>query len=184
MGLTVATGEDERLCAATTTGVVWTTWSHGTRPGAPRRRGVGAVADAGFRHLVVPIAAEADARATARALATHAPATERVTLVHVIEKAGGAADKAGVEQRKEAAETAFTAFRAAYGSEADIDAEIVYDTDVAAGIMRAAHESDAEAVAFTPRGGGFLDRLLTGNVGQRLLDDSDLPVLVLPEVAA
>ena len=134
-----------------------------------------------FDHLLVAIASENDAVATAASLKVHFGVPERVTVVHVVEKAGGAPDKAGVEQREEAAEKGFEAFRNAL-EEATVDTEIVYATDVADGILEAAREVDADAVAFAPRGGGLFERLLSGDVTHHLIDRTDRPVIALPAV--
>jgi hypothetical protein len=132
---------------------------------------------------VVPVADDGDARATARALAPHLEGTETVLVVYVVEKAGGAMDKAGVEQRELAAEEAFDAFREVLDGAAvpaDVTTTIQYDTDVVDGIFGAATEHDASAVAFVPRGGGHLLRLLTGDRTHRLVTENDLPVVSLP----
>ncbi|PSP75961.1 hypothetical protein BRC86_02300 [Halobacteriales archaeon QS_3_64_16] len=48
--------------------------------------------------VLVPVASDTDARTTCRVLRSYSP--DRVITVHVIEKAGSAPDKAGVEQRR------------------------------------------------------------------------------------
>ncbi|WP_255195401.1 universal stress protein [Halorarius litoreus] len=136
-----------------------------------------------FDHLLVPVASEKDATATARALRAHLDhRPERITLVYVVEKAGGAADKASVEQREAAAAETFDAFREAFedGDALAVDTDIAYDTDVADGILAVARDVSADAVAFTPRGGGLFARLLTGDVTRDLIDRADRPVLALP----
>ncbi|WP_255149023.1 universal stress protein [Halorarius halobius] len=132
-----------------------------------------------FDHLLVAIASENDATATAASLKAHLGIPERVTVVHVVEKAGGAPDKAGVEQREEAAEEGFAAFRDALDG-ATVETDIVYATDVADGILEAAREVGADAVVFAPRGGGLFARLLTGDVTRDLIDRADRPVIALP----
>ena len=130
-----------------------------------------------FDHLLVPIASDADAESTATALADNLDA-DRVTVVHVVEKAGGAPDKAGVEQREEAAAEAFDRFEEIYGE--SVETDIVYDTDIADGLLTAARDVAADALAFTPRGGGWFERVLSGSVTRDLLDETDRPVVVLP----
>lgn len=135
---------------------------------------------------VVPVADDEDARVTAHALAPHLDGTATVFLVYVVEKAGGAIDKAGVEQRELAAEEAFETFEAELDDDAvpaDVESEIHYDTDVVEGIFGAATERDASAIAFVPRGGGTLLGLLTGNRTERLVTENDLPVVSLPAPA-
>lgn len=53
--------------------------------------------------------------------------------------------------------------------------------DVAATIIDAAHEWNASAIVFTPRGGSRWGKLLSGDVTHKLVQTSDVPVLVLPD---
>lgn len=131
-----------------------------------------------FDRLLVAVASEDDAHATAKALNRASESPDQVTVVYVVEKAGGAPDKAGVEQREAAAEEIFAAFRETF--DGDADSRIVFDTDVVDGIVSAAAAVDADAIVFTPRGGGLFARLLSGNVARNLLDRSDRPVVALP----
>lgn len=104
-----------------------------------------------------------------------------VTVVNVIEKAGGAPDKASVEQRQEHAEKTFDAFQEA--AEADsitVDTQILYGTDVVETINDAATDADASAIVFVSRGGGRWLDLISGRVRSRLVSDSDYPVIILP----
>lgn len=127
--------------------------------------------------VLLPVASEDDARSSTSAIAGRDYGT--VTVVHVIEKAGGAPDKAGVEQREAAAEEMFAAARAVLG---DVETAVLYGTDVAEAIFEAAAERDVTAIVVTPRGGNRFVRLLTGDVALRLVTDSDRPVVVLPDV--
>ena len=79
-----------------------------------------------FERVIVPVASEDDAKATTAALARHADAVSgTVVAVHVIEKAGGAPDKASVEQRELAAEEMFEVVRAELdGFDVDLETEI------------------------------------------------------------
>jgi len=129
--------------------------------------------------VVVPVASEADASATAGAIAAYDAEVGDVTLVYVVEKAGGAVDKAGVEQREAAAREAFDTFDAAL-PDVNIDRRIVYDTDILDGILSVAGDVGATAIAFTPRDGGRFVRMLTGDVSLRLVTDADRPVVSLP----
>ncbi|AXG09018.1 universal stress protein [Haloplanus rubicundus] len=132
---------------------------------------------------LVPVASEDDAVETCRtAFPRIAAAGGRPVVVHVIEKAGGAPDKASVEQRKAAAEEAFAAVRdcaADYGL--DVETEVRYGTDVVDAIVAAAADADASAIVFHPRGVSWLLDLLTGDVRDRLIAESDRPVVVLPD---
>jgi nucleotide-binding universal stress UspA family protein len=138
-----------------------------------------------FEHPLVPVASPEDARATCRALEPYlGDVTEGLVAVHVIEKAGGAPDKAGVEQRKEFAQETFEALRNCLDSDQDIVTEIHYGTDVAETIFGAADEHDATAIVITPRGGSRWIRLLTGDIALDIVTESDRPVVVLPDIGA
>lgn len=132
---------------------------------------------------LVPVASPEDAAATYEELRPYLLETEIVPLVvHVIEKAGGAPDKAGVEQREEHAEEAFEAIRERARTDGvDVDTKLLYGTDVAATINDAAEEADASAIVFRSRGGNRWLDLVSGRVRSNLVADSDLPVVVLPE---
>ena len=86
--------------------------------------------------IVLPIANENDARATVRALDGHEFGS--VLAVRVVEKAGGAPDKASVEQREEAAERAFAVLEGTLGDELDLETRVLYGTDVADTVFEAA----------------------------------------------
>jgi nucleotide-binding universal stress UspA family protein len=131
--------------------------------------------------VLMPVASEADAGATARAVERHLPSETQVHAVHVIEKAGGAPDKASVEQREEFAEAAFERVRDVLG-DGRVTTHVRYGTDVADAIFAAADELGADTVVFTPRDGSRWIRLLTGDVALDLVTETDRPVLVLPDV--
>jgi len=126
--------------------------------------------------VLLPVASKEDARTSARALAGHDYGT--VTVVHVVEKADGAPDKAGVEQREEAAEEMFEAARAVLG---DVATEVHYGSDVAETIFGAAADHGSSAIVVTPRGGNRFVQLITGDVALHLVTDTDRPVVVLPD---
>ncbi len=131
---------------------------------------------------IVPVVNPDDAINTYEGLRPYLLQSEFVPiLVHVIEKAGGAPDKAGVEQRKEHAEETFEAFRKrAKVDGITVETEILYGTDVAATIHEAATDNDASAIVFTSRGDSRWLDLLSGNVRSKLISDHDRPVIVLP----
>ena len=60
-----------------------------------------------FDRVVVPVANRDDAAATATTLQSYFAMDSTVIAVHVIEKAGGAPDKASVEQREQRAAEIF-----------------------------------------------------------------------------
>lgn len=136
---------------------------------------------------IVPVANPGDAETTARALVPYLPDDARVTVVYVVEKAGGAPDKASVEQREGVAGDAFQAFRerlTAAAVDATVDTDVLYGTDIVETIFAAARARDATAVAFVPREGGRWARLLTGDLALSLVTHNDRPVVALPSPAA
>jgi len=128
--------------------------------------------------VLLPVASQADAEATAVAIDGYD--IGETVAVHVVEKAGGAPDKASVQQREEAAIEIFRVLRGALDQ--PIETEIRYGTDIAEAIFEAAHEIDASSIVVTPRGGSRWIRLLTGDVALSLVTETDLPVVVLPDV--
>jgi nucleotide-binding universal stress UspA family protein len=135
-----------------------------------------------FERVVLPVASVEDAAASVRALANHDPA--HVVAVHVIEKAGGAPDKAGVEQREQVAEQVFAAIEQGFENHlpgAGLETDLRYGTDVAETIFGAAADHGATAIVITPRGGSRWVRLLTGDVALDIVTRTDRPVVVLPD---
>ncbi|WP_224268458.1 universal stress protein [Haloprofundus salinisoli] len=135
-----------------------------------------------FARPVVPVASVNDAESTARAaLPRIAAASGEMVALHVVEKAGGAPDKAPVEQREEIASEAFSVVRElAAEAGVDVTTRVAYGTNVADTILEIAREEDASAVVFTPRGGSKWMKLLTGDVASSLLENADRPVVALP----
>jgi nucleotide-binding universal stress UspA family protein len=138
-----------------------------------------------FARPVVPVANEDDAEATAAAVLPHAAAVGgRPVFLHVVEKAGGAPDKASVEQREDLADEMFERLEAA-AAEAGVDAEteLRYGTDVAETVFETAREVGATSIAFTPRDGSKWWDLFSSDVRDSLVTESDLPVVVLPDAS-
>jgi nucleotide-binding universal stress UspA family protein len=133
--------------------------------------------------VLLPIASAEDAEATADAALGHiADATGEVRAIYVVEKAGGAPDKAGVEQREAHAEEAFEVLAdRAEGAGVPVSTTVVYDTDVVDAILEAASAWEATAIAYTPRGGSRLAEFLSGDLGSALVRRTDLPVIVFPK---
>lgn len=140
------------------------------------------MADPLLETILVPIASEPDAEQTCEAIVEELredPAT--IHVVHVIEKAGGAPDKASVAQREEYAQRIFETVESTLsGTNTTADTEILYGTNVASTILNHARELEATSIVFTPRGASRLVKLLTGDVAQNLLANADRPLVILP----
>ncbi len=140
------------------------------------------MSDSIFQRIIVPVANETDAKTTTAALLPYIEsAGETIITVHVIEKAGGAPDKASVEQRELVADELFDIVA---DGVSDIDIEVetryLYGTDIAEAIIDAAHDLDVNAIVFTPRGTSQWLKLLTGDVTTALVNKSDRPVVAFP----
>lgn len=133
-----------------------------------------------FDHVVIPVASEDDAVATCASLDPYLDDIERVTAVHVIEKAGGAPDKAPLEKRREDAAEFLAVVDTRIGQSVAVDTRTVYGTDVVERLFEAADEASASALAFRARGGSRVVRLLTGDTASRLVTDPPIPVVSLP----
>ncbi|NEU57851.1 universal stress protein [Halorussus sp. MSC15.2] len=138
-----------------------------------------------LQRIVLPVASEEDAEATCeQVLPRLRDGGGEVLAVHVVEKAGGAPDKASVEQREEAARDIFAVVGETLAADGiDLETRILYGTDVAETILDAADEFDASAVVFTPRGGSRWLKLLTSDTTTGLVQNADRPVVVLPDEA-
>lgn len=136
-----------------------------------------------FQRVIVPVANRDDATATTAALRPYIEGSDSTVIaVHVIEKAGGAPDKASVEQREQRAEEIFRIVADEFdGLGFVLETDLRYGTDIASSIVDAAHDSTASAIVFTPRGGSRWRKLLTGDVTHNLVRSSDIPILVLPD---
>lgn len=138
--------------------------------------------EAFFHRVVVPVANRDDAASTAATLSQYLTADSTVIAVHVIEKAGGAPDKASVEQREQRAEEIFSIITDGFDdTDVTLETDLRYGTDIASSIVGTAHDREASAIVFTPRGGSRWRKLLTGDVTHNLVQSSDIPILVLPD---
>ncbi len=133
-----------------------------------------------FDHVVIPVASEEDAIATCASLDPYLDGIERVTAVHVIEKAGGAPDKAPLEKRREDAAEFLAVVDSRLGQSVAVDSRIVYGTDVVERLFEVADDVGASTLAFRARGGSRIVRLLTGDTATRLVTDPPIPVVSLP----
>lgn len=135
-----------------------------------------------LQRLVLPVASDDDARATARAVEPYLEDVSTLSAVYVVEKAGGAPDKASVEQREEYGREVTSIVADTLAEyDVDVETEILYGTDIVDAIMDHARAIDASAVAFLPRDSGLLTRLLTGQTTVSMVTETDLPVIVLPD---
>ncbi|RKD93256.1 universal stress protein [Halopiger aswanensis] len=133
-------------------------------------------------HLLVPIANEKDATATCRGLESYVGAeTETITVVHVIEKAGGYMDKAPLEAREQQAERVFEIVEGHFADGPQVRRELRYGTDVIDEIVAAANEFDVSAIGFTPRSESRVRELLAGDPAYRLITESRHPVIVFSD---
>ena len=131
--------------------------------------------------VVVPLASEDDAATTCDELVGQLEPGGRIVLLHVVEKAGGAPDKASVAQREERAEAIFEVAREHLEPlDRTIETEIAYGTDVADTIAAKTSELGADLIAISPREASRLSRILTGDTALDLLTDSPVPLIVLP----
>jgi nucleotide-binding universal stress UspA family protein len=127
-------------------------------------------------HVLLPIANEEDARATARRLEPYRP--EHVTALHVVEKGGGVPDRTPVEQSEELAEESYAAVREVFP---DADDHTAYARDIVEAIFEAAADVGASAIAYRSRGGNRLVQFLSGDRSLKLVTEADRPVIALPE---
>ncbi|OVE83268.1 universal stress protein [Natronolimnobius baerhuensis] len=132
--------------------------------------------------VVVPVADPDDSERTATAVASHLEAGSTAIIVNVIEKAGGAPDKASMAQREEYAADMFDRAREALAnSPATIETDVLYGTDVVERTFAEAQDRNADAVVFTAREGNRLAELLTGDVARRMVKEASVPVVALPQ---
>lgn len=132
-----------------------------------------------FHTVVLPVASAEDARTTCAGAATHLRrAGGRAVVVHVVERA----DPPDDAERADGANETFAAAREACdGTEITVETRLEYGTDVPATVLAVAEEVDASAIAFTPRAGSRWVKLLSGDLTNALVTESDRPVVVLPD---
>lgn len=135
--------------------------------------------------VVVPVADPDDGEPTAAALAPYLTPNSTVIAVNVIEKAGGAPDKASMEQREEYANEIFERVRQPLETtDATVETDVLYGTDIVERIFAEAEYRDADAVVFMAREGNRLAELITGDVARRMVKDASVPVVALPRTDA
>lgn len=142
----------------------------------------GSMDDDIFETVFVPIANPEDAETTARAVHRYAHRDSEIIVTHVVEKGDGAPDKASLEQREQYAEEAYEAFLDTFPDGwGSVQFVTLYGRNVAETVIDGADGANATVIAFTPRGGSRWIRLVTGDVARDLIDNSDIPVIMLPE---
>ena len=133
--------------------------------------------------ILLPVANEADVDRVCDALIERRvgePGGSEIVVVHVIEKAGGAPDKAPLAAREEQAELIFErATGRLESAEYKVETRLLYATDVLEAIFDSARETNASSILFVPRPGGRITRFLSGDRSLRLVCDSPVPVIVL-----
>ncbi|EMA53579.1 universal stress protein [Halococcus thailandensis] len=131
-----------------------------------------------FEIAVLPVASPEDARTTCAGAAAHLRRTGgRAVVVHVIE---GAAPSDGAHP--EHADETFAAAREAFdAANIDVETRLEYGEEIPETVFAVADEIDASAIAFTPRAGGRWLKLLSGDLTNALVTESDRPVVVLPD---
>lgn len=139
------------------------------------------------KRILLPLASPEDARRTTTALREVFPTAPEGAVVlplHIIEKGGGSLDKVSVEAQKEQAEELFIqAIPELEAAGFEVEPQMIFATDVVVAICEAALEHDATAIVFLPRAGGTLSKLLAGNLSDRLITQSPVPVTTLPQPA-
>ncbi|MCU4742604.1 universal stress protein [Natronoglomus mannanivorans] len=134
-----------------------------------------------LKRTLVPLANEGDARTTCDGIERYLDEDIELHVVHVIEKAGGAPDKAPLKAREEQAKAIFDLVETRFEeTEYEIATDLRYATSVVDEIIAAVDDHDATAIAFTPRPSGRITQLLTGNTTQKLVGSDCVPVIVLP----
>lgn len=128
-------------------------------------------------HVLLPVANEEDALATATELEPYQP--EYVTALHVVEKGEGVPDKTPVEQSEQVAEESYAAVRTVFP---DADEHTAYGRDIVDEIFEAADEVGASAIAYRSRGGNRIMQFLSGDLSLKLVTNADRPVIALPRV--
>jgi nucleotide-binding universal stress UspA family protein len=126
-------------------------------------------------HVLLPVAHEDDALATATALEPYDPG--QVTALHVVEKGDGVPDKTPVVQSEGMAADSYAAVRTVFP---DADDHTAYARDVVGAIFDAADDIGASAIAYRSRGGNRLMQFLSGDLSLQLVTGADRPVIALP----
>lgn len=134
-----------------------------------------------FPHILIPIASKNDAHATCDALLPYLVDIERVTAIHVIEKAGGAPDKAPLAKRREDASEFLAIVESLLSNSVAVETRTVFATDIVPAFFSTATDVGADAIAFRARGGSRIKRILAGDITTKLVTNPSFPVISLPD---
>jgi len=136
-----------------------------------------------LRRVVVPIANEADTKATCDALRPHLDdSVELVNVLYVIEQTEGYMNAASPEQLKQEARNWFKSAETTLDAGDAFESELRAGPDIVAEIVGSATEHDATAIVFKPRqSSGLLSQLFSRDLKNRLLSESPCPVVSLPD---
>jgi len=119
-----------------------------------------------FERVVVPVATREDADETVAALEPYIEEVDTVVAVHVIEKAGGAPDKAPLGKRESDAGEILGDIEELLEADVTVETRLEYGTGVVEALFEAADDAGATAVAFRPREEGRIVRLLSGDTSR------------------
>ena len=136
--------------------------------------------------ILVPLADEKDAADTAESLTTWFHEGDReqnqtVTMLHVVEKSGGAVDKAPLPAAEQRAADIFEIATVILEDEGySVETEVRYGTNIVETIIEAARELNSTVVVFRPREYGILTRLVSRDRTRTLIRNLSCPAIVLP----
>lgn len=135
-----------------------------------------------FEHILVPVASRSDVETTCNALIPYLDkAGGTAVIVYVIEKAGGAPDKASVEQLREEADRLFDiAIEKLVNADIKFETRLLYGRDVAETIISAAADEDVSAIVFTLRGSNRVVKLFTAMSATRSCERRTAPLSSFP----
>lgn len=132
--------------------------------------------------VLLPVANENDAKRTCTAVRPHLNGNNaEIIALYVVEKREGGPAAASIEQLEEhGRNTLATVTEAFDGSTVTVETELREGVDLIATIFEVAKDSDVDCIAFVPRPKGRLVALLSGDLGWKLINRTQYPVLVLP----
>lgn len=143
-----------------------------------------------FTHILVGTDLSPEATSRIPAVADLARSLNaRITLLHVLETheavphGSPLAPPLGPSANSEARESARARLeerRAAFGSDIEVDLELVTGGDAAEAITAYADANDVDLIAVTTHGRTGLRRVALGSVAESVIRHSRIPVLVLP----